>query len=43
MTGGLDLVDLLAAIDERLATLERVVDDRDAAPIEPPALRRTTR
>ena len=42
MTGGLDLGELLAAIDERLATLEHLVDDRDAAAIDPPALRRTT-
>ena len=42
MTGGLDLVELLAGIDERLATLELVVDDRDAAAIDPPALRRRT-
>ncbi len=36
---GIDLVDLLAAIDDRLARLAR---DPDASPIEPPSLRRTT-
>jgi hypothetical protein len=38
-TEGLDLADLLAAIDDRLARLAR---DPDASPIEPPSLRRTT-
>lgn len=39
-TGGLDLADLLAAIDTLLA---RLADDSDASPIDPPRLRRTTR
>jgi predicted metal-dependent hydrolase len=39
-TEGIDLVDVLAAIDDRLARLAR---DPDASPIEPPSLRRTTR
>ena len=39
-TEGLDLVDLLAAVDDRLA---RLASDPDAAPIEPPSLRRTIR
>ena len=38
-TEGIDLVELLAAIDDRLARLAR---DPDASPIEPPSLRRTT-
>ena len=38
-TEGLDLADLLAAIDDRLAHL---ASDPDASPIEPPSLRRTT-
>ena len=38
-TEGLDLADLLAAIDDRLA---RLASDPDASPIEPPSLRRTT-
>jgi len=38
-TAGLDLADLLAAIDDRLA---RLASDPDASPIEPPSLRRTT-
>jgi predicted metal-dependent hydrolase len=40
MTAGLDLADLLTAIDERLA---RLATNPDAAPIDPPSLRRTTR
>ncbi len=40
MTGGLDLADLLTAIDDRLA---RLAADPDAASIDPPSLRRTTR
>jgi hypothetical protein len=43
MTGGLDLADLLAGVDDRLARLARLGDDPDASSIEPPALRRTTR
>jgi predicted metal-dependent hydrolase len=43
MTGGLDLADLLAAIDDRLGGLARAADDPDAASIDPPALRRTIR
>jgi predicted metal-dependent hydrolase len=39
-TEGLDLADILAAIDDRLA---RLANDPDASPIEPPSLRRTTR
>jgi predicted metal-dependent hydrolase len=39
-TEGLDLADLLAAIDDRLA---RLANDPDDSPIEPPSLRRTTR
>jgi hypothetical protein len=39
-TGGLDLADVLAGIDARLA---RLADDPDASPIDPPRLRRTTR
>jgi predicted metal-dependent hydrolase len=39
-TGGLDLPDLLAAIDTLLA---RLADDPDASPIDPPRLRRTNR
>jgi predicted metal-dependent hydrolase len=38
-TEGLDLDDLLAAIDDRLA---RLASDPDASSIEPPNLRRTT-
>jgi predicted metal-dependent hydrolase len=38
-TEGLDLADLLAAIEDRLA---RLASDPDASPIEPPSLRRTT-
>jgi predicted metal-dependent hydrolase len=38
-TEGLDLADVLAAIDDRLA---RLANDSDASPIEPPSLRRTT-
>ena len=38
-TEGLDLADLLAAVDDRLA---RLASDPDASPIEPPSLRRTT-
>ena len=40
MTGGLDLADLLAAIDDRLAQLAA---NAEASPIDPPILRRTTR
>jgi predicted metal-dependent hydrolase len=40
MTAGLDLADLLTAIDERLA---RLATNPDAAPIDPPSLRGTTR
>jgi predicted metal-dependent hydrolase len=39
-TGGLDLADLLAAID---ALLARLAHDLDSSPIDPPRLRRTTR
>jgi predicted metal-dependent hydrolase len=39
-TEGLDLADLLSAVDHRLA---RLASDPDASPIEPPILRRTTR
>lgn len=39
-TGGLDLDDLLAAIDDRQA---RLAADPDASTIDPPRLRRTTR
>lgn len=39
MTGGLDLADLLTAIDNRLA---RLAADPDASAIDPPSLRRTT-
>jgi predicted metal-dependent hydrolase len=38
-TEGIDLADLLAAIDDRLA---RLASDPDASSIEPPSLRRTT-
>ena len=37
MTGGIDLVDLLARIDDRLA------DDPTVSPLDPPRLRRTSR
>ena len=40
MTGGLDLADLLAAIDDRLG---RLAANAEASPIDPPSLRRTTR
>ena len=40
MTGGLDLADLLTAIDDRLA---RLAADPEASPIHPPSLRRTIR
>ena len=40
MSGGIDLADLLTAVDDRLA---RLAADPDAAPIDPPSLRRTTR
>ena len=39
-TGGLDLADLLGAIDTLLA---RLAEDPDTSPIDPPRLRRTTR
>ena len=39
-TGGLDLADLLAAIDDRQAQLTA---NPDASPIDPPRIRRTTR
>jgi len=40
-TGGLDLADLLAGVDERLARLARQDGDPDADSIDPPPLRRT--
>ena len=40
MTGGIDLADLLTAVDDRLA---RLAADPDASPIDPPRLRRRTR
>jgi predicted metal-dependent hydrolase len=40
-TGGLDLAELLAGVDERLARLARQADDPDAASIDAPPLRRT--